>query len=81
MWEILSELLKLHGIFALFSALELVALVYLYKQNQNKQEQLLTLYRERVQDVTESKDRYEELAHKLDDSIDLLIKVFKRNSD
>jgi septation ring formation regulator EzrA len=81
MWDILSAVFQAHGLFALFSALELAALVYLYKQNQKKQEQLLSLYRERVKDVTESKERYEELAHKLDDSIDLLIKVFKRNSD
>jgi hypothetical protein len=78
MWDILAELLKLHGVFALFSGLELVALIYLYKQGQKKQEQLVALYQERVKDVTESKERYEELAHKLDDSIDLLIKVFKR---
>ena len=81
MWELLAEIFKTHGLSTfLISALSGV-IWYLYKQGQAKQEQLLTLYRERVKDVTESKDRYEELAHKLDDSIDLLIKVFKRNSE
>lgn len=81
MWEILAELLKLHGVFALFSGLELAVIIYLYRQHQNKQDQLIALYGERVKDVTESKERYEELAHKLDDSMDLLIRVFKRNSE
>jgi septation ring formation regulator EzrA len=80
-WEFFTLIMKSHGILALVLALETGALVYLYKTNQKRQEQLLALYRERVKDVTESKDRYEELAHKLDQSIDLLIKVFKRNSD
>lgn len=81
MWEFLTVLLKSHGLVALILAVETGALAYVYRQNMKRQEQLLALYRERVKDVTESKDRYEELAHKLDQSIDLLIKVFKRNSD
>jgi DNA-binding transcriptional ArsR family regulator len=78
MWELLTEIFKSHGVLALVLSLETAGLVYLYRQGQKKQEQLVALYRERVKDVTESKERYEELAHKLDDSIDLLIKVFKR---
>jgi len=81
MWELLTEIFKSHGVLSLILAAETVAVAYLYRQGQKKQEQLLTLYRERIKDVTESNERYEELAHKLDDSIDLLIKVFKRNSD
>jgi septation ring formation regulator EzrA len=77
--ELLTELFKAHGIFALILSGLCGVVYFLYQQNQKKQEELLTLYRERVKDVTESKDRYEELAHKLDQSIDLLIKVFKRN--
>ena len=46
---------------------------------QKKQEEVVKLYEKRVEDVSESKEDYEELAHKLDQSIDLLIKVFKRN--
>jgi septation ring formation regulator EzrA len=81
MWGLAEELFKAHGIYTLVIFGLCVVIVCLYKQGQNRQEQLLTLYRERIKDVTESKERYEELAHKLDQSIDLLIKVFKRNSD
>ncbi|KKM68848.1 hypothetical protein LCGC14_1456760 [marine sediment metagenome] len=81
MYDLLTEIFKSYGLVALIMTGETAALVYLYKQGQKKQEQLVALYRERVKDVTESKERYEELAHKLDDSIDLLIKVFKRNSE
>lgn len=81
MWELLTAIFQNHGIWSLVLALAFGAVAYLYSQNQKKNDQLITLYRERVKDVNESKDRYEELAHKLDQSIDLLIKVFKRNSD
>jgi uncharacterized protein YlxW (UPF0749 family) len=43
------------------------------------QEQIISLYEKRVSDVTESKDAYEELVNNLDKSIDLLIKVFRKN--
>ncbi len=79
--ELLTELFKAHGLSALVMAVLSGVIIYVYRQVQTKQEHILTLYRERVKDVTESKDRYEELAHKLDQSIDLLIKVFKRNSN
>lgn len=81
MWEFFTLIMKSHGVLALAIALETIGIVYLYRINIKRQEQLLALYRERVKDVTESKDRYAELASKLDQSIDLLIKVFKRNSD
>ncbi len=77
--DLLTGVFEAHGFIALILAALCGVVWYLYQQNQKKQEELLTLYRERVKDVTESKDRYEELAHKLDQSMDLLIKVFKRN--
>jgi len=79
MWEFLTEILKSGGFLALTVVPLVGAIVYLFRSNQKKQEQLLDLYEKRVKDVTESKEDYEELAHKLDQSIDLLIKVFKRN--
>ena len=79
--DFLNEIFKAHGLLALIGAAQCCIIYYLYQEKNKLQEQLLTLYRERISDVTESKERYEELAHKLDDSIDLLIKVFKRNSD
>jgi len=79
--DLLNEIFKAHGLFALIGVGLCSVIYYLYQEKNKLQDQLLTLYRERISDVTESKERYEELAHKLDDSIDLLIKVFKRNSD
>lgn len=79
MWEFLTEILKSGGFLALTVVPLVGAIMYLFRSNQKKQEQLLELYEKRVKDVTESKEDYEELAHKLDQSIDLLIKVFKRN--
>lgn len=81
MWELLTLIYQGHGIWPLLVAAAGAVIGYLYIQNQKKQEQLLALYSERVKDVTESNERYEELAHKLDQSIDLLIKVFKKNSE
>ncbi len=79
MWEFLTEIFKSGGFLALIEVAQAAAIVYLYRANQKKNDQLLDLYEKRVKDVTESKEDYEELAHKLDQSIDLLIKVFKRN--
>ncbi len=79
MWEFLTEILKSGGFLALTVVPLVGTIVYLFRSNQKKQEQLLNLYEKRVKDVTESKEDYEELAHKLYQSIDLLIKVFKRN--
>jgi hypothetical protein len=78
--DLLAELFEAHGLPALIMAAQAGVIWYLYKQNQNRQEQLLILYQKRIDDITECKERYEELAHKLEGSIDLLIKVFKKNS-
>ena len=79
MWDLLTEIFKSHGISALLIFVEAVVIAYLFRTNQKKQDQIVELYEKRVEDVSESKEDYEELAHKLDQSIDLLIKVFKRN--
>ncbi len=77
--EFLLLVLKDYGMVALIQLVEAAAIVYLFRLNQKKQDAMLKLYEKRVEDVSESKEDYEELAHKLDQSIDLLIKVFKRN--
>ena len=79
MWDFLQLIFKDYGILALIEVVEVVAIVYLFRLNQKKQEEVVKLYEKRLEDVSESKEDYEELAHKLDQSIDLLIKVFKRN--
>ena len=79
MWEFLQLVFKDYGLLALIEVAEVIAIVYLFRLNQKKQEEVVKLYEKRVEDVNESKEDYAELAHKLDQSIDLLIKVFKRN--
>ncbi len=79
MWDFLKLLLQDYGLVALIQVVEVVAIIYLFRLNQKKQAEVIKLYEKRVEDVSESKEDYEELAHKLDQSIDLLIKVFKRN--
>ena len=79
MWEFFALVLKDYGLVSLIVIVELVAIIYLFRLNTKKQDELVKLHEKRVEDVSENKEDYEELAHKLDQSIDLLIKVFKRN--
>jgi len=79
MWDFLGQIFQSGGFFALVSVVEAGVIAYLFRSNQKKQDQLLDFYEKRVKDVTETKEDYEELAQKLDKSIDLLIKVFKKN--
>jgi len=79
MWEFLQALFQTYGLVALLVAVETGVIGYLFRLNQKKQEEIIKLHEKRVEDIVESKEDYEELAHKLDQSIDLLIKVFKNN--
>ena len=79
MWELISALFTEYGITALIGAVGLGISAYLFTANQRLQGEVVELYEKRLADVSESKEDYAELAHKLDQSIDLLIKVFKRN--
>ena len=79
MWDLFLTLLQNYGLLALAVAAETSVIVYLFRLNQKKQEEIIKLHEKRVEDIVESKEDYEELAHKLDQSIDLLIKVFKSN--
>lgn len=79
MWDFLQLVFKDYGLLAVIQIVEAAAIIYLYRMNQKKNDQVIDLYEKRVKDVTENKEDYEELAHKLDQSIDLLIKTFKRN--
>ncbi len=80
MFEFLTEIFKAGGLLALIEAIQVVALVYLFRALRQKEAQLLNMSEKRLKDVTESKEDYEELAKNLDKSIDLLIKVFKKQN-
>ncbi len=79
MWDFLKLILQDYGLLALIQVAQAGVIAYLFRTNQKKQDEIVKLYEKRVEDVSESKEDYEELSHKLDQSIDLLIKVFKRN--
>ncbi len=89
-FQFLESIFRSYGIFAFVGVVEAIIIVYLYRLTQKQQKEIVSLYEKqqkeivslyekRVEDVSESKDDYEELAHKLDQQVDLLIKVFKRN--
>lgn len=79
MWDFLAAVLKEYGLVALIQVAQTAAIVYLFRINQKRQDVIVQLYEKRMKDVKESKDHYEELSRNLDKSIDLLIKVFRRN--
>lgn len=87
MWDFLLELLKTHGLLAVIQVAQMVIIVYLFRDAQRKDkdvhelnEKLLKQSENRLEDVLEEKESYEELARGLDRSIDLLIKVFKKQN-
>ena len=78
MWDLFLALLQNYGLLALVLAGETSVIAYLFWLNQKRQEEIVKLYEKRIEDIIESKEDYEELAHKLDQSIDILIKAFKK---
>lgn len=87
MWDFLLELLKTHGLLAVIQVAQMVIIVYLFRDAQRKDKEahdlndkLLKQSDKRLEDVLEDKEAYEELARGLNKSIDLLIKVFKKQN-
>lgn len=78
MWDLFNEIFKSHGFSALLISIEAAAIVYLFRLNQKRQDQIIKLHEKRLEDATENKNHYEELTKNLDKSIDLLIKIFKQ---
>jgi transcriptional regulator GlxA family with amidase domain len=87
MWDFLLELLKTHGLLSVIQVAQAVVIVYLFRESQKKDkaihtlnDKLLAQSEKRLEDALEEKESYEELARGLDRSIDLLIKVFKKQN-
>ena len=80
MWDLFQGIFEAGGFYALVAVVESVVIWFLFKTLRTKDTQLLDMSEKRVKDVTESKEDYEELSKNLDKSIDLLIKVFKKNN-
>jgi len=81
MWEFLAEIFKTHGLLALVETVQCILIVYLFKQIKTKDSQLLVLSEKRLEDVVEEREEYQELATRIERSIDLLIKVLKKNGN
>lgn len=77
MWDLLLALLQQQGPTALVVALLAAAIIYLYRQNENKAAEIVILHEKRLSDALSCKDDYEALAKNLDKSIDLLVEVFR----
>lgn len=81
MWEFLTEIFKTHGLLALVEVVQCILIIYLFKQIKAKDLQLLALSEKRLEDVVEEREEYQELATSIEKSIDLLIKVLKKNGN
>jgi hypothetical protein len=79
--EFLVTIFQTYGIVALIEAIEVVAIIYLFRLNQKKQEELLAQSERRLEDVIEEREKYQELASDIEKSIDLLVKVLKKNGN
>ena len=81
MWEFLTEIFKTHGLLALVEVVQCFLIVYFLKQIKAKDLQLLALSEKRLEDVVEEREEYQELATSIEKSIDLLIKVLRKNGN
>jgi len=81
MWDFLSAIFNTYGLIALIEVAEVIAIVYLFRLNQKKQEELLAQSERRLEDVIEEREKYQELASDIEKSIDLLVKVLKKNGN
>ena len=79
MLDFLTAVFQTYGLVALIEVVEVVAIVYLFRLNQKKQEELLAQSERRLEDVIEEREKYQELASDIEKSIDLLVKVLKKN--
>lgn len=81
MWELLGAVFNTFGLIALVGVVEAAAIVYLFRLNQKKQEEALAQLERRLEDVIEEREKYQELARDIERSIDLLVKVLKKNGN
>ncbi len=89
MWEFLTELFKAHGLLAVVQTLEAVLIVYFLRDARQKAEQyrktieqkdekIEKLANQRLEDVKESKEDYEDLLRDMNRSVDTLIRVVNK---
>lgn len=88
LWGFLTLLLKEYGLVSIVAVGLLGIVAYQFKllkaaesDKTNLQDKLLQLSEKRLADAKEERQDYEELARDLDKHINLLIKVFRKNTD
>ena len=88
LWVFLTRLLKEYGLVAISLVVLTGIVIQLFRQlkseqtkNTDLQNKLLELSEKRLADAKEERQDYEELARDLDKHINLLIKVFRRNTE
>lgn len=81
MWEFLTVIFQTHGLLALIEAVQCILIIYLFKQIRDKDRQLISQSEKRLEDVVDEREKYQELASDIEKSIDLLIKVLKKNGN
>ena len=87
-WTFLALLFQTYGAPLLVCAAELIFIIYLLrllKQRDAKQEEsqnrILELSEKRLKDALSQRDNYEQLARNIENSIELLIKIFRKRND
>jgi hypothetical protein len=81
MWEFLTTVLQTGGLLALVQAIQCILIVYLFKQIKEKDKRIVEQSEKRLEDVVDEREKYQELASDIEKSIDLLIKVLKKNGN
>jgi hypothetical protein len=86
-WEFLTEILKIHGVLAVVAVLQGFVIIYLFRllkqRNDEKaagQEKILNVSEKRLADLIEEREEYRKLAIKLDQSLNLLIQIFRKRN-
>jgi uracil phosphoribosyltransferase len=90
MWEFLLEVFKAHGLLAVVQVLEAVLIVYFLRDARQKSERFQKiieqkdakidkLANQRLEDVKESKEDYEDLLRDTNRSLDTVIRVVNRD--
>lgn len=88
LWGFLTLLLKEYGLVAISLVVLTGIVVHLFRQlkseqtkNTDLQTSLLELSEKRLADVKEEREDFEDLARSLDKHINILIKVFRKNTE
>ncbi len=81
MWEFLTAIFQTHGLLALIEAVQCILIVYLFKLIRDKDKKLSDQADKRLEDVIDEREKYQELASDIEKSIDLLVKVLKKNGN